>query len=252
MATSPRRSSRAQNPTQVATLLLAFLLVAATGGVLTAGLIIPMAAAVGATANATTRLFDELPTDLGSEQVSQQSRMYASDGTLLATYYDLNRIVVPLEEVSDYLIDAVIAVDDHRFYEHGGVDPEGLMRAAVENLSGNTIQGGSTLTQQYVKNVLIEAGQIAGDPDAVEAATATTAGRKLREAKLAIALERVRTKDEIMEGYLNIAQFGPSQYGVEVAARYFFDKNAADLNIGEAALLAGIRSEERRVGKERG
>src|SRR5699024_5832386 len=158
----------------------------------------------------------------------------------LTTYYAQNRIVVTLEEISPHVVDAVVAVEDHRFYDHGGVDPEGLMRAAVTNLTSNTVQGGSTLTQQYVKNVLIEAGQIAGDPEAIEAAHAPTLGRKLREAKLAIALERVRTKDEIMEGYLNIAPFGPSQYGVEVAARYFFNKNAADLNIGESALLARI------------
>ncbi|HLS26826.1 MAG TPA: transglycosylase domain-containing protein, partial [Beutenbergiaceae bacterium] len=240
MAKPSSRHSRPVNPAQLVSLLLAFVLVAATGGLLAAGLAMPMVAAVGATTDASTRLFDDLPSDLGSERVSEQSRIYASDGTLLTTYYAQNRIVVPLEDISPHMVDAVIAIEDHRFYEHGGVDPEGIMRAAVENLTGSSVQGGSTLTQQYVKNVLIEAGQIANDPEAVEAATAPTLGRKLREAKLAIALERVRTKDEIMEGYLNIAQFGPSQYGVEVAARYFFDKNAADLNIGEAALLAGI------------
>ncbi|MGC0249205.1 transglycosylase domain-containing protein [Pseudactinotalea sp. Z1748] len=240
MAKPPSRSSRAVNPAQLLSLFLAFVLVAATGGVLTAGLVMPMVAAVGATANASTELFDELPEDLGSERVSEQSRMYAADGTLLTTYYAQNRIVVALEEISPHMADAVIAIEDHRFYEHGGVDPEGLMRAAVTNLTSNTVQGGSTLTQQYVKNVLIEAGQIANDPEAVEAARAATLGRKLREAKLAIALERVRSKDEILEGYLNIAQFGPSQYGVEVAARYFFNKSAADLNIAESALLAGV------------
>ncbi len=240
MAKPSSRHSRAVNPAQLVSLLLAFVLVAATGGLLAAGLAMPMVAAVGATTEASTRLFDDLPTDLGSERVSEQSRIYAADGTLLTTYYAQNRIVVPLEEISPHMVDAVVAIEDHRFYDHGGVDPEGVMRAAVENLTGNSMQGGSTLTQQYVKNVLIEAGQIANDPEAVEAATAPTLGRKLREAKLAIALERVRTKDEIMEGYLNIAQFGPSQYGVEVASRYFFDKNAADLNIAESALLAGV------------
>lgn len=236
---SPRRS-RAVNPAQLLSLFVAFVLVAATGGVLTAGLVMPAVTAVGATANASTQLFDDLPEDLGSEQVSEQSRMYAADGTLLTTYYAQNRIVVPLEEISPYVVDAVVAIEDNRFYEHGGVDPEGLMRAAVTNLTSNTVQGGSTLTQQYVKNVLLEAGQIAADPEAIEAAHAPTLGRKLREAKLAIALERVRTKDEIVEGYLNIAPFGPSQYGVQVASQYFFNKDAADLDIAESALLARI------------
>src|SRR5699024_8580714 len=127
-----------------------------------------------------------------------------------------------------------------RFYEHGGVDPEGIMRAAVQNLIGTSTQGGSTLTQQYVKNVLIEAGRRAEDAEAIEAATETSMGRKLREAKLAIALEQQRSKDEILQGYLNVAQFGPSQYGVEAASRYYFSRNAADLTIAQSAMLAGI------------
>lgn len=245
------RHSRAANPAQLVSLFVAFVLVAATGGLLTAGLAMPMVAAVGATTDASTRLFDDLPTDLGSEEVSEQSRIYAADGTLLTTYYAQNRIVIPLEDVSSHMRNAVIAIEDHRFYEHGGVDVEGITRAAVENLTGNTIQGGSTLTQQYVKNVLIEAGTIANDPEAVEAARATTLGRKLREAKLAIALERERSKDEILEGYLNIAQFGPSQYGVEVASRYFFDKSAADLDVAESALLAGVTQSPARWDPER-
>src|SRR5690625_4938054 len=240
MASSPRRTSRAVNPAQLLSLFLGFLLVAATGGLLTAGMAMPMVAAVGATSEASTRLFDELPTELGNETLSEQSTMYAEDGTLLATFYAENRIVVPLEDISENMIDAVIAIEDQRFYEHGGVDPEGLMRAAVENLTGASQQGGSTLTQQYVKNVLIEAGQQAGDPEAVEEARAPTLGRKLREAKLAISVERVKTKDEILEGYLNIAQFGRSQWGVETASQYYFNKDAADLSVGESAVLARI------------
>ena len=240
MASSPRRTSRAVNPAQLLSLFLGFLLVAATGGLLTAGMAMPMVAAVGATSEASTRLFDELPTELGNETLSEQSTMYAEDGTLLATFYAENRIVVPLEDISENMIDAVIAIEDQRFYDHGGVDPEGLMRAAVENLTGASQQGGSTLTQQYVKNVLIEAGQQAGDPEAVEEARAPTLGRKLREAKLAISVERVKTKDEILEGYLNIAQFGRSQWGVETASQYYFNKDAADLSVGESAVLARI------------
>src|SRR5690606_15535637 len=143
-------------------------------------------------------------------------------------------------QIDEDVRNAVIATEDKRFYEHGAVDPEGIFRALINILSGASFEGGSTLTQQYVKNVLLEQARVAEDPEAMAAATAPTIGRKLREAKLAIALEQTYTKDQILEGYLNIAQFGPSQYGVEAAARYFFAKRADGLSIGEAALLAGI------------
>src|SRR5690606_17321918 len=129
---------------------------------------------------------------------------------------------------------------DRRFYEHGGVDPEGILRATVRNLAGGDLEGASTLTQQYVKNVQIEESRVKNDPELYQAATETTIARKLREARLAIALEQVRSKDEILTGYLNIAQFGPSQWGVEAAAHHYFNKSAADLDIAESALLAGI------------
>ncbi|WP_165962933.1 penicillin-binding protein [Occultella glacieicola] len=240
MAPPSRSTSRAVNAAQLVSLFLAFLLVAGVGGVLSAGFMMPFVTAVGATTEASTRLFDELPTELGSEDLSEQTVMNSSDGTRLATFFLENRIVVPLSEISPYVAAAVVAVEDRRFYDHGGVDPEGLMRAAFQNITGQSNQGGSTLTQQYVKNVLIEAGRNANDPEAIEAATETTLGRKLREAKLAIALEQVRTKDEILEGYLNIAQFGPSQYGVEAASQYFFSISAAELSLGQSAMLARI------------
>ena len=221
-------------------MFLAFLMVAGVGGVLSAGFLMPAAATLGAATDAGDRLFEELPTELGSEEMSQQTVMYAADGSILARLWDWNRISVPLDEVSEPMRDAVVATEDRRFYEHGGVDPEGIMRAAVQNLLGTSTQGGSTLTQQYVKNVLIEAGRRAEDAEAIEAATETSMGRKLREAKLAIALEQHRSKDEILQGYLNIAQFGPSQFGVEAASRYYFGHRASNLTIAESAMLAGI------------
>jgi membrane peptidoglycan carboxypeptidase len=240
--TSPsrRRPARAVSATQFFTLVLAFVLLATTSGVLAAGLVLPAVAAVGGSTDTGVKLFDDLPTELRLDAPSEQSVMLAADGSHLATFYADNRIVVPLDQVSPYMQKAVVAVEDKRFYEHGGIDPEGLLRAAVKTLVQGDQQGGSTLTQQYVKNVLIEAGRYADDPEAIEAATEVTIGRKLREAKLAIALEQRMTKEEILAGYLNIAQFGPSQYGVETAARYYFSKSARDLNIPEAALLAGI------------
>lgn len=240
MSSTSRAPRRTVNPAQLISMFLAFLMVAGVGGVLTAGLLMPAVTTVGATATAGAQLFDDLPTALDEQALSERSTIRYRDGSVMANFYVDDRIIVPLDQVSEYMGDAVVAVEDRRFYEHGGVDPEGLFRALVQNLSGSALQGGSTLTQQYVKNVLIQAGVRANDPEAIEAARETSIGRKLREAKLAIALERVRSKDQILEGYLNIAQFGPSQYGVEAAARYYFSKSAADLTISEAAMLAGI------------
>src|SRR5699024_12534334 len=141
--------------------------------------------------------------------------IYAADDSVLARIWEWNRIVVPLDNISEHMQNAVVAVEDKRFYEHGGVDPEGIMRAAVQNLIGMSQQGGSTLTQQYVQNVLIEAGRRADHPDAIAEATADTLGRKLREAKLAIALEEHRSKDESLQGDLKVAQSGPSHAAVE-------------------------------------
>ncbi|PWD49888.1 hypothetical protein C8046_03515 [Serinibacter arcticus] len=222
---------------------MAFLLVAGVGGVLTAGLLMPAVAAVGSTSNAAQRLFDDLPTELEISPPSEQSQILASDGSLLATFYAENRVVVPLEEISQNLRNAVIATEDQRFYEHGGMDPEGLARAVVQTVGGNT-QGASTLTQQYVKNVLLEQGLVAGDEEAINAATeadgAEGISRKLQEIKYAISLEKVYEKDQILEGYLNIAQFSISNYGAEAASQYYFGHSAAEMTPAEAALVAGV------------
>lgn len=223
-------------------MLLAFLLVAGVAGVLTAGLLLPAVGTVGAVSNASIDLFDDLPTELDIPEPSEQSVILDVNGDVLATFFadDGNRIVVSGEDISEYLFDAVVAIEDHRYYEHNGVDLDGIVRAAFRNVTTESLQGASTLTQQYVKNVLIEQSRIAGDNELFLAATDTSYGRKLHEARLAIALEERYSKEEILVGYLNIAQFGPSQYGVEVAAQHYFSKPAADLTLAEAALLAGI------------
>lgn len=221
-------------------MLLAFILVSGVGGVLTAGLLLPAVGTVGAVSNASVDLFDELPADLDIGEQSEQSVILDADGNVLATFYAENRIVVPTEEISEHLFNAVVAIEDHRFYEHNGVDLEGIMRATFRNLTTDDLEGASTLTQQYVKNVLIEEGRVTGDQELIDAAIDQSYGRKLHEARLAIALEQEYSKEEILTGYLNIAQFGPSQYGVEVASQHYFNKSAADVTIAEAALLAGI------------
>ncbi|ACZ32047.1 glycosyl transferase family 51 [Xylanimonas cellulosilytica DSM 15894] len=227
--------------TQLVALLLAFVLVAGAGGVLTAGLTIPLAAGADALTEQSVTLFDEVPDELVPGTLSQASTVLAADGSRLATFYAQNRIVVPLDEVSDAMRNAVIAIEDERFYEHAGVDPYGMMRAFVNNALQRPQQGASTLTQQYVKNVLIDEADRNNDPFGIIEAREDSNARKAREAKLAIALEQTMSKDEILQGYLNVAQFGKYNiYGVETAARYFFDKSAKDLTPVEAATIAGI------------
>lgn len=242
MASPVRPRGRQINAYQLVALLLAFVLVAGVGGVLSAGLLVPLAAGANTATDTAIEVFDELPADLEPGPLAEQSRVYANDGTtLLATFYTENRIVVPLDQVSPYMQNAVVAIEDKRFWEHGGVDLEGIPRAAVNNALQKDTQGASTLTQQYVKNVLIEKAVREDDTMGVLEARENTLSRKAREAKLAISIETRMSKEEILQGYLNIAQFGASSlYGVETAAQHYFSKSAKDLNAVEAATIAGI------------
>lgn len=237
----PRRITRTIPAAQLIGLLLAFVLTAGAGGVIAAGLVIPLASGVNTAVDTGVEVFDEVPAELVPGPLSEQSQIYASDGkTKLATFYVQNRIVVPLDKVSEHMKSAVISIEDERFYEHGGVDPEGISRAALKNFGGGATQGASTLTQQYVKNVLIEEADRSGDIFGILEAREDSLTRKLREAKLAIALEKEMSKDEILQGYLNIAQFGTSVYGVETASRHYFNKSSSKLSVVEAATIAGI------------
>lgn len=237
----PRRITRTMPATQLVALLLAFVLAAGVGGVLAAGLVIPMVAGANAAADSTVAIYDEVPAELEPRPMSQQSRIYAANGKLLATFYAQNRIVVPLDEISEPMQHAVIAIEDERFYEHGGIDVQGMTRALANNVAGHATQGASTLTQQYVKNMLIDQALQEGDKFGVIKASEDSISRKLTEAKMAISLEKTMTKDEVLQGYLNAAQFGSrSIYGVEAAARYYFDKHASELSVVEAATIAGI------------
>ncbi|ROR73193.1 membrane peptidoglycan carboxypeptidase [Bogoriella caseilytica] len=221
-------------------LLLTFVLVAGLGGVLAAGLMLPALGAVGTATQATEDMFDEIPDELAIPEPSQRSEILWADGSRMASIYADNRVVVPLDQMNPHLRNAVVAIEDRRFYDHRGVDPEGIARAFVNNLAGGSLEGASTITQQYVKNALIEHGRITGDADLIREAQDESYGRKLAEAQMAISLEQQLTKDQILEGYLNLAQFGRSQYGVEAAAQYYFGKPAADVTPAEAATLAGI------------
>ena len=138
-----------------------------------------------------------------------------------------NRIIIGLDEVSPHLINAVVAGEDRSFFDHGGVDPWGIARALYRDVRGSaSTQGGSTITQQYVKNVYLNSDR--------------TPERKLKEAAISIQLERQLTKPEILERYLNEVYFGRGANGVEAAARAYFGKDAKTLDIAESAYLAGL------------
>jgi penicillin-binding protein 1A len=151
----------------------------------------------------------------------------AADGTEIAEQGAFFGDDVMLNELPDYVPNAVIAIEDRRFYDHYGVDPIGLLRAVVTNLrAGHLVQGGSTLTQQLAKNLFLT-------PD-------RTLQRKLQELVLAVWLETKFSKQEILQLYLNRVYYGAGAVGIEKAAQTYFHKSARDLSIGEAATLAGL------------
>ncbi len=158
---------------------------------------------------------------------AQTSYMYAADGTLLTDLYvDENREVIPLNQIPKVMQDAVIAIEDERFWEHNGVDYYAIGRAVANNATGDRLQGASTITQQLVKQ------KIVGDEQ--------TAGRKVKEATYAISIERTYSKERILEEYLNTVYFGNGAYGVQAAAKAYFNIPASQLNLAQSALLAGI------------
>jgi penicillin-binding protein 1A len=166
--------------------------------------------------------------DLKAVQIGENSFVYAANGSLLgAIPAERNRTPVALWRVSPWMSKATVAIEDHRFYEHGGVDYEGIARAAWKDLSaGHVVQGGSTITQQLVRNLYISKER--------------TLKRKLKEACLAIRLSRARSKDWILGQYMNQVYYGNHAYGIEAAAQTYFSKDARDLNLVESALLAGL------------
>ena len=213
-------------------------------GLLVAGLTLPLVGGLGLAARDSSEGFYSLPAELEIPPLPQRSRILAADGSLIATFYDENRIAVALSDVAPVMRQAVIAIEDSRFYDHSGIDLRGTMRAFVNNQSGDDVQGGSTLTQQYVKQVLLaQAGTISDEKErkaAQRAAVEQSYSRKLRELRYAVAMEEKYTKEQILERYLNIAYFGAGAYGVEAAAKRYFRTTARELTLVQAATLAGI------------
>jgi membrane peptidoglycan carboxypeptidase len=210
----------------------------AVAGVLAALIAFSTVGMLGVSARKGADWFEAIPGDLRTPPVPQRSLILAADGSKLATFYYENRVDVPLSKVAPIMRRAILAIEDNRFYEHGGLDVKATVRALASNIvAGQVTQGGSGITQQYVKNLLVET---ATTTEERRSARATTPTRKLRELRYAVALEKQFTKDQILERYLNIAYFGDGAYGVEAAARHYFGKPATKLTLADAALLAGI------------
>jgi membrane peptidoglycan carboxypeptidase len=236
-----RLSGRSRTGVGVLSRLSILGVISVIAGLLLGGMLLPIVGGVGLLARTGANDFERLPSELDISAPPQVSRILAADGSTLATFYFQDRIAVSLKQIPEVMQQAIIAVEDVRFYEHHGVDVKAAFRALLHNgSSGSVQQGGSTLTQQYVKNVLIEKAEQDGDKTAVAAAHSDTLARKAREARYALALEQKYTKAQILEGYLNIAYFGDGAYGVGTAANHYFGKPVNDLNLSQAALLAGL------------
>jgi len=212
--------------------------VSIVAGILMAGMLLPFVGGAGVAARTAVTDFQKYPADLKRKPLPQVSKVLAANGKTIATFYDQDRVIVPLSQIPVQMQTALIDVEDVRFYEHAGLDFQGTIRALLHNgSSGSVSQGGSTLTQQYVKNVLIENARTKKQR---EAAIADTFARKLKEARYAIELEKVLTKAQILDDYFNIAYFGDGAYGIGTAARHFFDEPVTKLTLDQSALLAGL------------
>jgi membrane peptidoglycan carboxypeptidase len=218
--------------------LASLLLCGLLAGVVVAAAAFPIAAVTGLTAKAGAEMFDNLPSELRTVPLPQTSRIMTADGKYVTSLYEQDRTNVSLTSVPPVLQHAVVATEDTRFYEHHGVDLKGIIRAFVANQqAGGASQGASTLTQQYVRQELLVSAKTALER---KQATEVTIGRKLREARLAIALEKQYGKNEILDRYLNIVYFGQGAYGIASAAHRYFSKDVNKLSLSESALLASF------------
>lgn len=220
--------------------VLGYFTVSALCGVLAASLLVPAVAGAGVALRESVTMFNNLPAELTVDAPSQSTTVLTADGKTIATFYAENRVKVGLDQMSPYIKDAIVAIEDRRFYEHGGVDGQGILRALASNLTSGGRQGASTLTQQYVTNVLNESLMSADKGDRIVLNGQKTIADKVREMRLAIELEKKYTKDQILEGYLNIVFFSRDAYGIEAASRHFFSTTAKSLTLPQAALLAGL------------
>ena len=207
-------------------------------GALVAGMLLPFVGGTGVAARNSASLLDALPVELTDETPAGNTRVLAADGSLITMFYRNNRTPVASDRIAPVMKQALVAIEDARFELHNGLDVQGTLRALATNVAAGSVQeGGSTLTQQLVKQTL---AQTADTAEERQAATEESVGRKLREARMALALEEEYSKDEILTRYLNLVYFGQGAYGVQAAAQRYFSVDAADLTLPQAAMLAGL------------
>jgi membrane peptidoglycan carboxypeptidase len=216
-------------------------------GVLVATSIAPIAAVTGVAGRDTLNTFDSLPSDISLGGTAQRNQIFANrDGVpvKVAEIYDQNRKDLTWDETSQFLKDAAIAGEDRRYYEHGGVDPQSLARAAYGFITKTGDTGGSTIAMQVVKNIRINESQQLDTEKARNAAykeaIRKSPARKVQEIRLAIALEKKYTKNEILLAYLNLAGFGKATYGIEAASERYYGISATDVTLPQAASLIAI------------
>lgn len=219
-------------------LWLSFVATAVAAGVTLALGAAPAAVLAGFAVTSAARQFNSLPNVLSVTAAPQRSALLAADGSTIATFYSQDRVDVRLDQIAPVMQQAIVAIEDARFYSHGGIDPTAILRAAATDLvAGGSVQGASTLTQQYVKNLLIDAART---PAERRAASADTISRKLQEARYAVHLAHTQSRAQILQGYLNTVYFGDGSYGIEAASRHYFSEPATQLTLPQAALLAGL------------
>jgi membrane peptidoglycan carboxypeptidase len=212
--------------------------ISVVAGVLGAAIALPVTGLVGVATRDAANTFNDL--SIGTlGQVPTRSEILDSQGQLIAYYYPNNiyRIPVTYGQIAPVMRNAIVAIEDSRFYLHGAMDPRGTLRAFVNDANNSSVQGGSTLAQQYVKNALI---LTAPNEKSERAAIAESPTRKIRELRIAANIEHEMTKHQLLAAYLNVAYFENNAYGIQVAAERYFQTDAAHLTLAQSALLAGI------------
>ncbi|WP_417561841.1 transglycosylase domain-containing protein [Microbacterium sp.] len=243
--------------------VLGLVALSAVAGLLISAAVTPAVAMTSAAATTAIDTFDNLPSELQINPLQLPTTLYAKDPSTgkyqeITKFYDQNRVPVTWKQVAPVMYDAIISSEDPRFYDEGGIDVLGTTRALLSNLRGNgNIQGGSTISQQYVKNVLVQDCYATVDSkdlaqkqkdaaiqDCYNQATDDSGpggyARKLQEMRYAIAIAQQYSKNDVLLAYLNIANFGGQTYGIEAASEYYFGVHASQLNLSQAATLAGM------------
>lgn len=240
--------------------LLGLIGLSAVAGVLVTATVTPAIAVTSYASSSAISLFENIPGYLKVDRPMEPTTLWAKKSDSdeyyeLASFYDQNREPVEYTDVAPAVYDALLSSEDPRYYEHGGVDLIGTTRALLSNATSDSTQGGSSISQQYVKNVQVQAceRQAEGETqeevdeirvecynDAITAEGTEGYKRKLQEMRYAITIEQEYSKEDILIGYLNLANFGGTTYGIEAAAQRYFSTSASDLTLAQAATLAGM------------